>query len=205
MTTLADIPYDRHRLIVVVALGFFVIGATVVPLRRIRVGSTGLGAALVLAPALVFVLVLGMMLDQLAWAGESDVLTAPIAGAASAFAWISGMQLRNADLSPRLRVLAVLPFLVVAGFLWTRDAPPPVGAAQATRAFEAQHGQAGNRYVCRRYASGDDAAVNGLAGAQFQCDPAVARTRCKPGQCDIWWISLDPTGQIREAIAPGAP
>jgi hypothetical protein len=205
MATLVDIPYDRHRLIVVVAVAFFVLGAAVVPLRGIRVGSTELGAALVFAPALVLVLVLGTIADQLAWAGDSDALTAPIAGATSAFAWISGMQLRNAELSPRLRLFAVLPFLVVAGFLWTRDAPPPVGAAEATRVFETHHGQAGNPYVCRRYASGDDGAVNAVAGAQFRCDPALARTRCKPGQCDIWWISLDRAGQIREAISPGAP
>jgi len=66
VATLADIPYDRHRLVVVVALGFFALGAAVVPLRRIRVGSTELGAALVLAPALVLVLVGGVTLYLLA-------------------------------------------------------------------------------------------------------------------------------------------
>jgi hypothetical protein len=205
VATLADIPYDSHRLVAVVALGFFALGAAVVPLRRIRVGSTELGAALVLAPALVLVLVGGVTVYLLAWAGDPAQLTAPIAGVASVFAWISGMQLRNTELSPRLRLLAILPFLLVAGFLWTRDAPPPVSAATATRALEARQGQAGNRYVCRRYASGDDGELYGLAGAQFQCDPSVAPAHCRPGQCASWWIALDHNGRIRKAVSPGAP
>ena len=121
------------------------------------------------------------------------------------------MRLRNRELSPRLRVPVVLPFLLVAGFLWTRDAPPPVGAAAAAaRAFEARPGQAGNRYVCRRYASGDDGDLYGLAGAQFQCDPSVAPARCRPGRPpDLVDRARsqrpDPQGSLsRRSLRPGA-
>jgi hypothetical protein len=44
VSTLSDLPYDEHRRIVVVALGFFALGVAVVPLRRIRVSSSELGA-----------------------------------------------------------------------------------------------------------------------------------------------------------------
>ena len=121
----------------------------------------------------------------------------PIAGAICLFAWLSGMQLRNAELSPRARVVVILPFVLVVGFLWTRDAPPSVGAAAAARAFEASPGQAGNRYVCSRYAS--TSSQWGIVGAQFECEPS----HCKAGQCTSWWIAFGDDARIRTAVSPG--
>jgi len=94
-------------------------------------------------------------------------------------------------------VLVVVPFLIAAGVLWTRDSPPPLGAAAAARAFEASPRQVGNLYVCRRYSSMDD--QYGIAGTQFECEPS----RCKVQQCTNWWISVDGAGRIRRAVSPG--
>ena len=106
MSTLSDIPYEVHRLVVIVALGFFALGVAIVPLRRIRVSSNELGAALVLVPAMVLVFVAGIGVAVWAWAGESEELLVPRAGVSCVFAWISGMQLRNGELRPRARALA---------------------------------------------------------------------------------------------------
>jgi hypothetical protein len=198
VSTLSDIPYDEHRLVVVVALGFFALGAAVVPLRRLRVSSSELGAALVLVPAMVLVFAAAVAVADWAWAGESDQVLVPMAGVTCVFAWISGMQLRNGELRPRARALVIAPFLVVAAFLWTRDTPPPLGSAAAARAFDARPDQAGNRYVCRRYASGGDDQY-GVSGAQFQCD----QSPCRPNRCAKWFISFDGAGRVRNAVSPG--
>jgi hypothetical protein len=71
MATLSDLPYDEHRLVVVVALGFFVFGA-IARLPRVRVASAEAGAALVLVPAAILVFVAGAIVTHWLGAGQSD-------------------------------------------------------------------------------------------------------------------------------------
>jgi hypothetical protein len=205
MATLSDLPYDEHRLVVVVALGFFVFGA-IARLPRVRVASAEAGAALVLVPAAILVLVAGAIVTHRLWAGQSDGRLELLSGVICVLAWLSGIQLRNELLRPAFRVVAVLPFLVTAGLLWTRDSIPPLDAAAATRVLDASRGQ-GRQYVCHRYASsGYD--PGGVSGAQFQCDvlpPEPVGSYCKRHSCDELWVSFDQRRRIRSVLSVGAP
>lgn len=196
MSTLGDL--DEHRLIVFTALGFVVLGA-IVHFRRIGFASPEEGAFLVLVPVALVVFILGVAISWWAFAGRADILSAPVAGGTCVLAWLTGIQLRNRQLKGPLRALLVRTFLLIAGFLWTRDTPPSVGASAAARAFESHLGTK-VRYGCRRFVANEDDALFGLSKAQFRCDPVGCRL-----ECSRWYIAVDEKGRIRTADAPGAP
>ena len=200
MATLSDLPYDQHRLTVVIALGFLLLGA-IFRLPRIRVSSAEAGAFLVLVPLAVLVIVAGWASTEWAWAGESQVDNgfAPVAGLVCVLAWFSGIQLRNEELRSRSRVALLLPLALVSGVLWTRDAPPSHGAAYAAAALERRVPATG--YACRRFATSDDVDY-GLSDAQYQCDPGAGAS-CGKHTCSRWYIALDGKGRISEAVSPG--
>lgn len=202
MASLSDLPYDQHRLTVVIALGFLLLGA-IFRLPRIRVSSAEAGAFLVLVPVAMLVFVAGWALTEWAWAGESQVDNgfAPIAGLVCVLGWFTGIQFRNEELRSRSRVALVLPLVLVSGVLWTRDAPPSHGAAYAAVALDAR--VRGTHYLCRRFATSDDL-VYGVSDAQYQCDPG-ARASCGKHTCSRWYIALDGKGRISDAVSPGAP
>jgi hypothetical protein len=207
MGTLSDIRYEEHRLIVLVALGFLVLGA-IAPFPRIHKMSIESWVLLVFIPSAILVFAGGVVLTTLAWAGQGEWSFLFFAGPTCVLAWLTGMQVRNGALRSRSGAIALLPLLAVTAVLWTRDAPPALGATAATRVFVAHLGAStvgADHYVCRRYANGDDFEDGeyGLSGAQFECDPRYPS--CVQHSCAVWWISLDGKGRIRKAVSPGGP
>lgn len=203
MSTISDIPYDEHRLIVVVACGFLVI-ALALPWRRARVQPVVLWVMVAFLPSVVLAFVVGVVVTQIAWAGEQRLDMLPLSGAICALGWGTGLLLRLAIARRALALVVLLPMLVVGGLLWTRDAPPTLSAAAATRAFASQAGVSDFR--CHRFASGDDGDLFGVSPAQFECDSERSPAYCaQHHDCLSSYVSFDSRGRIRTRESPGAP
>ena len=153
MLTITDIPYDEHRLIVIVACGFLLV-ALVLPWDRVRVEPVGLRVISVFLPSLLLAFLVGVALTQIAWAGEQRLDMLPLSGAICALGWGTGLLLRLASARRTPSLALLLPMLVVSGLLWVRDTPPALTATAATRAFASQAGV--SHFHCHRFASGDD-------------------------------------------------
>ena len=203
MSTITDIPYDEHRLIVIVALGFLVV-ALALPWHRARVRPVVLRVVALFLSSLVIASFAGVVLTQIAWAGEQRLDMLPLSGAICALGWGTGRLLRLARTGWARSLLAVAPMLVVSGLLWARDEPPTLSAAAATRAFASQAGVSHSR--CHRFASGDGSDLFGLSAAQFECDSDRSPAYCAQHyDCQSSYVSFDSTGRIRTRESPGGP
>jgi hypothetical protein len=203
MSTITDIPYDEHRLIVVVAFGFLLV-ALALPWRRARVQPVVLRVMVAFLPSIVLAFAGGVVVAQIAWAGEPRLDMLPLSGAICALGWGTGMLLRLAIARRALALVVLLPMLVVGGLLWTRDAPPTLSATAATRAFASQAGV--SHFRCHRFASGDGSDLFGLSPAQFECDSERSPAYCaQHHDCLSSYISFDSRGRIRTRESPGAP
>jgi hypothetical protein len=203
MSTITDIPYDEHRLIVVVAFGFLVV-ALALPGRRARVQPVLLWVMVAFLPSVVLAFFVGIVVTQLAWAGEQRLDMLPLSGAICALGWGTGLLLRLAIARRALALVVLLPMLVAGGLLWARDTPPPLSSTAATRAFASQAGV--SHFRCHRFASGDDGDLFGVSAAQFECDSERSPAYCaQQHDCLSSYISFDSRGRIRTRESPGAP
>jgi hypothetical protein len=203
LSTISDIPYDEHRLIVVVACGFLVL-ALALPWRAARVQPVVLRAMVAFLPTVVLAFVVGVVVIRIAWAGEQRLDMLPLSGVVCALGWTTGLALRLAIARWALAVAVLLPMLVVGGLLWTRDTPPALSAAAATRAFASQAGV--SHFRCHRFASGDNGDLYGVSPAQFECDSERSPAYCaQHHDCLSSYISFDSRGRIRTRESPGAP